>query len=126
MNIRVTRSNGKVVFEFGTPSRFDVFVVSNAHETVFWELKPSYLQPVNVTTGFTAGVRVPEAVAKLIERQAGSDDDNDVPKVSRVTYGEVPEGYREITKAAPLHAGETYALLVFDDVSDSGCVHFTA
>jgi hypothetical protein len=54
------------------------------------------------------------------------EQESDVPRVSTVVYGEVPDGYRETTKAIPLVRGQTYALLIFDDSSDSGGIHFVA
>lgn len=116
------------MFEFAKPSRFDVFVVSNAQRHVLWELKPSYMHAVPVERSYLFGMSVPSAVADFVQRRAASDlseEEAAVPLLSRVTYGEVPTGYSEIMNAHPLERGETFALLVFEAGGDSGGIHFS-
>ena len=128
MDIRVVSEGNNVVFEFASPSRFDVFLVSNSERHILWELKPDYMQPVPVERAFMFNISVPSVVADLVQRmraQEPIEEEEAVPLLTRIAYGEVPPGYRESTKAEPLTAGVTYALLVFEASGKSGGVHFS-
>jgi hypothetical protein len=128
MDIRVVSDAANIVFEFANPSRFDVFVVSNSERRILWELTPDYMHPVMVERAHLFGVSVPPAVADAVHRltpQEPSEEEAAVPLLTHVTYGEVPAGYSETTKAESLTAGETYALLVFETSGEAGGIHFS-
>ncbi|HEV8579131.1 MAG TPA: hypothetical protein VGX68_08610 [Thermoanaerobaculia bacterium] len=56
-----------------------------------------------------------------------SGDRSDRPPVSRVVYGEVPDGYRQVQEPRPLTPGEKYCVVVFgEEVFDLGRDFFVA
>ena len=47
-------------------------------------------------------------------------DDEENAVVSRVVYGEVPAGYREVVRAPALISGEEYGVFVFGSAFEKG------
>jgi hypothetical protein len=102
MDIRVVSVGGNVTFELANPSRFDVFVVSSSERHIVWELKPDYMQPVHVERAYMFGISIPSTVAEIVQHMTArepSEEEAAVPSLSRVTYGEVPMGYRETNES---------------------------
>jgi hypothetical protein len=140
MNVSVLRINGSVVFDLSKPTGFVALLVSSSDEEIQWELEPLAMQPVTIVDGEMFGVRSQDNIGQKIlvrvprsaeaaVREAMSevirDEEPDYPAVSRIVYGEVPAGYREVRHAAPLKDGETYCLLVLGRSFDRGAEFFT-
>lgn len=119
VEIRVLREGQSIAFEFSKSIGFDFFVISNAEERVFWELKPLSMQPIPIIEADMFGARIPPELhteAEQALKQIGTTaDDPKNPPVTRIVYGEVPAGYREVVKASPLNAGEKYCAFLFGD-----------
>lgn len=105
-----------VAFELSKITGFDFFVVSNAGEQIFWELKPLSMQPATVIEAEIFGIRFPQEFGatnrKTIQEIADADEGGN-PPVSRILYGQVPAGYREVVRAIPLNSGEKYCAFLF-------------
>lgn len=119
MKIRVLHEGRSIVFEFSKSIGFDFFVISNAEEQVFGELKPLTMQPAPIVEADMSGAHVPpelraEAEQALKHISMTADDPENSP-VSRIVYGQLPAGYREVVKASPLNAGEKYCAFLFGD-----------
>lgn len=128
VKIRVIREGPSIVFELSKSVGFDFFVISNAEERVFWELKPVSMQPVQVLEADMFGVHVaPEAqreMEKKVKEITDSHRGSENPPVTRIVYGEVPGGYREVVKASPLKAGEKYCAMLVGDRFEKGGEYF--
>ena|ERR1041385_1146274 len=116
INLKVSFVDGKVVFDFGDDpiGFFTLFVASSRDETM-WDVTPLSVQPVSVLESKMFGVRVPQEIGDAMLKQIlpDTEDEPRYPLVHRVTYGQVPEGYREAVKAVPLIHGETYCVQVW-------------
>lgn len=117
VEIRVSHESKSVVFTLSKRSGFDFFVVSNAEERIFWELKPLSMQPAPVIEAEMSVMRVPrgfEDTTRTMQEIVDSDEGTN-PPLGRIVYGEVPAGYREVVKATPLSNGEKYCAFLFGD-----------
>jgi hypothetical protein len=128
LEVRVLRLNNSLAFEFSREICFDFFVISNAEEHVFWELKPTSMQPIPVIAAAMYAARVPgelqNQVHEAIRSVAADDNATESPLVTRIVYGEVPSGYREVLVATPLNAGERYCAFVFGDGFETAREYF--
>jgi hypothetical protein len=119
LEVRVSRINDSLAFEFSREVRFDFFVISNAEEQVFWELKPESMRRVPVLDAAMFGAHVPvelqDQIGDALRDIAGTPSASDDPAVSRIVYSEVPAGYREVVGATALRAGEQYCAFVWGD-----------
>jgi hypothetical protein len=130
IHLSVSAIDGNVVFEFGDLpiGFFSLFVASSQDETM-WDITPLSVQPMPIVESRMFGVRVPQETgdAMLRETLRDSEDEPQYPPVSRVIYGQVPDGYREAAKALPLISGETYCVQVWgQEFFDRTGQHFTA
>jgi len=124
MKVDVNRTNGSIIFELQPPSSFVTLVVSNAREEVQWEVEPEGMQAAEIIDAKMLTVRVPSTVVGVAKKIAPSQQPSDYPAVSRIVYGEVPDGYRERAPARVLKAGEEYAILVMGTGLDHGGKRF--
>lgn len=119
LEVKISRPNNSLAFEFSREISFDFFVISNAEEHVFWELKPESMQRVPVVDAAMFGAQVPVELqgqtSEALRAIAGTHIASDDPVVSRIVYGEVPAGYREVVGATPLRAGEKYCAFVWGE-----------
>lgn len=94
-------------------------MISNAAGHVSWELKPESLQRVPVLDAAMIGMRVPvelqSEVGELVRDIGRAHSETDDPEVTRIIYGEIPSGYREVVGATPLRGGETYCVFMWGD-----------
>jgi hypothetical protein len=128
VKIRVVREGQSIVFELSKSIGFDFFVISNAEERVFWELKPVSMQPLPVLEADIFGMRAAPAAQREMKSKvteiAGSRQLPENPPVTRIVYGEVPTGYREVVRASPLKGGEKYCALLVGDGFEKGGEYF--
>ena len=122
LRIRVSISEGLVTFELSPPIGFDFLVVSDSNHHVFWELKPTSMQPVPVIAEDFFSVAVSPDTAAEMMALAKTDLDN--PPVAHVAYGVVPQGYREVVSATALEGGETYCVFIFGDGPEKAWEYF--
>jgi hypothetical protein len=119
LEVRISRRNDSLAFEFSREISFDFFVISNAEEHVFWELKPESMRPAPVLEAAMFGAQVPvelqRQIGEAIRDLASTHPANDDPVVTRIVYGEVPVGYREVVGVSPLRRGEKYCAFVWGD-----------
>ena len=59
-----------------------------------------------------------------LEEISQSDQASENPPVTRIVFGQVPVGYREVVKAIPLTVGEKYCALLVGDSFEKGGEHF--
>ncbi|HEX9407860.1 MAG TPA: hypothetical protein VF975_11125 [Thermoanaerobaculia bacterium] len=123
MKIDITRTNGSIAFELQPPAGFVTLVVSNAKEEVLWELEPEGMQAAEIIDAKMFTMRVPSSVVNVAKKIAPSSPP-EYPAVSRIVYGQVPDGYRELAPASTLKPGEEYAVLVMGCGLDHGGKHF--
>jgi len=130
MELKISRGETSIVFDFQQPTAVHSLLVSDASEEVLWEIaldraaetapaSSSSAVPV-LSSGFVS-VRVPHGFEKTLGRALDADRER-YPHLSQVVYGLLPPGYREIVEAKELTAGQTYCVLIFgaglDSVSD--------
>lgn len=119
LEVKISRPNNSLAFEFSREISFDFFVISNAEEHVFWELKPESMQRVPVVDAAMFGAQVPVElqgqISEALRDIAGTHGASNDPAVGRIVYGEVPAGYREVVGATPLRAGEKYCAFVWGE-----------
>src|SRR5260370_32709341 len=92
--VHISRLNDSLAFEFSRGISFDFFVVSNADEFVFWELKQVSLQPAPIIDAAMFGAQFPSEMQSQI-REAVRDiaiihNDSEGPVINRIVFGEVP------------------------------------
>lgn len=135
MRLTIAHFETSIVFDLMGPTPLQMLVVSDSLEQVQWEIKASSSrehvqsdikpasssepQPI-LQSGFV-GVRVPESIGNVVQKQFESERSN-YPQVSRVIYGGVPSGFHELVKPMKLAEGQRYCVLVwgvgFDSASD--------
>lgn len=125
MDVTVLQHNGSIVFELQPATGFVTFVVSSEDEQVQWELKPLSLRPAAVIDSKMVTLRVPTFLNGVVQNIAQSDEP-EYPALSRVVYGEVPEGYRQLAPADRLERGREYAVLILGRGLDGGGSRFIA
>jgi hypothetical protein len=132
MHLKISHLNGSVVFEFQPePTPVTTFLVADSSEQVRWEIAPVSSEAVAVGTdgGLIGsnfiGVRVPRSLERILSDAAKSDRAS-YPPLSRVVYGELPTGYREVVRATELTSGEKYCVVVFGAGLESVSDFFTA
>lgn len=122
LRIQVSISNGSATFDLSPPVGFDFLVVSNADQRVFWEVKPTSMQPVTIIEAEVYSVAIsPEAESEMT---AFTKSVGDNPSVASMRYGEVPQGYREVVAATTLQAGENYCVFVYGDGFEKAWQYF--
>jgi hypothetical protein len=133
MELQISHAETLIVFEFQQPTSVHMLVVSDAREQVLWEIAPerrtetapaSPSAPVPVLSGGFAGVRVPHRFERILSEAIEADRER-YPHLSRVVYGQLPPGYREVVQAKELTAGQMYCVLVFGAGLDSFSDFFT-
>lgn len=73
-----------------------------------------------------AGALPAESIAVEARKQTRSQSPR-LPPVTKVVYGAVPEGYREIADAQPLVPGQEYRIVLFgEEPFDLACEYFVA
>lgn len=122
LTVQVTISEGLLAFELSPPIGFDFLVVSDSNHHVFWELKPTSMQPAPIIAEDFYSVAVsPDTAAKMMALTKTALDN---PPVARVVYGVVPQGYREVVSATALQSGETYCIFIFGDGPERAWEYF--
>ena len=122
IQVSVVFTEGKVVFEFEQPMGFSTLLVASSREQMMWKVLPLTMQPAEVLNARMFGAPVPSSVMNKVA--SAVIDEAEDPPVTRVVYGEVPQGYWERAKALPLQPGEKYCVHVVGRGLERGGEYF--
>jgi len=128
MYLTISQTDTSIVFRFGdraTP--VSGLIVADESEDILWEIESGpVLEAVPVPEHRFDAVEVPSEVAALWNAALPEDNPDQYLHVTQITYGELPEGFREVEPASQLTRGKTYCVTSFGAGLDSAGQFFTA
>ncbi len=107
---------GAVAFDVQPRSSgFCTLFVASSDEQMMWDVAPIEAEPTPVLASKVVGMRLPSAVVRAVTDTLTNafEGEREYPPVTRIIYGEVPNGYRQQAPAIPLVRGERYCVQVF-------------
>jgi hypothetical protein len=115
IEMTIRTGSGFPAFTFAQPVTLYTFIIAAKNDgEVMWEVSPASMQPFRAARARFKAIPLADADSEFFERvhnAANAARASDLP-LRAITYGEIPEGYRQRQDAMQLQGGATYNVIM--------------